>query len=185
MVRRSPVPVAVYQAPRMLSLVSAPLSFLLLPRIRHASSGFAKIPVDLVVRNVVAAPSEFVEEQSGAQTRLFPGLLDHRLLISTQVRFRSSLWIQSRNHPRLAMHRDQLLHTALRYSVDLRRFLHGEKAGTYTAYEPFDLSFVSFTMPFEGMVWRNNSCTLQSTEIGERYLLWRDQSNRREKDAER
>jgi hypothetical protein len=31
-----------------------------------------------------------------------------------------------------------MLHTALRYSIDLRSFLHGEKAGTYTDYEPLE-----------------------------------------------
>ena len=100
--------------------------------------------MDLVVGYVVAAPSEFVEEESGAQTRLSPCFLDRRLLFSTQVLLRSSFGIQSRNHSRIAMRLDQLLHTALRYPLDLRRFLHGEKAGTYTDYEPFDLLIRQF-----------------------------------------
>lgn len=93
MVHRSPVPVAVYQATRMLTFVSAPLSFLLLPRIRHASTGLSKILVDLVVRYVVAASSEFVKEEAGAQPRLFPGRFDRRLLFNSQARLQSSLWI--------------------------------------------------------------------------------------------
>ena len=123
----------------MLTFVSAPLPFLLLPRILHASPGLAKILVDLVVRYVLAAPLEFVIEEAGTQARLFPGLLDRRLLISTQARLRPSLWIQSGYLPRLTMHLDQLLHTTLRYPIDVRSLLHGEKAGLYTAYEPFDL----------------------------------------------
>ncbi len=31
------------------------------------------------------------------------------------------------------------MHPTLRYLIDLRSFLHGEKAGTYTADEPFNL----------------------------------------------
>ena len=128
MVLRSPVPVAVHQITRKRAFVSATLSLLLFSGIRRGSPGISKIPVDLVVRYVPAAPSEFVKEEARAQTRLFPGLLDLRLLFSTQARRRSSLWIQPWDLLRLAMHLEQLLHTALRYSIDLRRFLHREKA---------------------------------------------------------
>jgi hypothetical protein len=100
--------------------------------------------VDLVVGYVLTAPSEFVKEETGAETCLFPGLLDQRLLFSTQARLWPPIWIQSRYHPCFAMRLDQLLHTALRYPVDRSSFLHGEKAGTYTDYEPFDLLIRQF-----------------------------------------
>lgn len=39
---------------------------------------------------------------------------------------------------------DQLLHTTLRYHIDMRSFLHGEKGGTYTDYEPFNVLIPQF-----------------------------------------
>ena len=81
MIYRRPMPVAVYQITRMLPFVSATLPFLLLPGIRRGSPDLAEILVDLVVRYVLAAPSEFVKEDADAQARLFPGLPDPRLLV--------------------------------------------------------------------------------------------------------
>ena len=125
-VQRRLVPVAVYQITRMLPYVSTPLHLLLLPRIRHASSGLAKILVDLAVRYMIATSPEFVEEKAGAQARLFPCFLDRRLLV--------------------------------RKPEPTRIMSH------------LIASFVSFTIPSEGMDSRNNICTPHYTKNCEKYL---------------